>query len=354
LGAAKLVYENTERFGGFLPDWQGHLRLAFRSEPANGGEQSYLLRDGRWEPWRFVPFEDSMGSAPIYFNRAGTHLSAVSSVGRDTTALIRIEMATGAEELLAAHPSADITNAIHDPLTREIAAVAVAPIRQEWTILDPDVGETLALAQQASPEDEIHQLSVSADNRKWVVTSHGPRRPATYLLIDRDKQTLTELFTARPELKSYRLAGMQGAGSGLLSGPCRRASWSRGPPRHCRWFFWSHGGPWGRDEYGYRRDHQWLANRGYAVLSVNYRASTGFGKAFVNAATGNMRQKCTTISSTRWNGRFAKGSPGATGSRSWAGPTGGMRRSSAPRSRRSLLLRCAGRGNNRPRHTHGE
>ena len=82
MGAAKLVYENTERFGGFLPDWQGNLRLAFRSEPANGGEQSYLLRDGRWEPWRFVPFVDSMGSAPIYFNRAGTHLSAVSSVGR--------------------------------------------------------------------------------------------------------------------------------------------------------------------------------------------------------------------------------------------------------------------------------
>jgi hypothetical protein len=78
LGAAKLVCENTERFGGFLPDWQGKLRLAFRSEPANGGEQSYLLRDGRWEPWRFVPFEDSLGSAPIYFNRTGTHLSAVS------------------------------------------------------------------------------------------------------------------------------------------------------------------------------------------------------------------------------------------------------------------------------------
>ena len=134
----------------------------------------------------------------------------MSSIGRNTTALIRIEMATGAEELLAAHPTADISGAIHDPLTREIAAVAVAPIRQEWTILDPGVAETLAMARQASPEDEIHQLSVSADNRKWVVTSHGPRRPATYLLIDRDKQTLTELFTARPELKSYRLAGMQG------------------------------------------------------------------------------------------------------------------------------------------------
>jgi len=78
-GERKLVYENTERFGGFLPDWQGNLRLAFRSEPANGGEQSYLLRDGRWEPWRFVPFEDSMGSASEFQPDPGPSRSDIVS-----------------------------------------------------------------------------------------------------------------------------------------------------------------------------------------------------------------------------------------------------------------------------------
>jgi dipeptidyl aminopeptidase/acylaminoacyl peptidase len=289
-GERKLVYENTEQFGDFLPDWLGILRLASRSEPANGGERSYLLRDGRWDPWRFVPFEDSMGTAPISFNRAGTHLSELSSVGRDTRALIRIDMATGVETLLAAHPTADMEAVISDPRTREIDAVAAAPIRQEWTILNSAIAETLAMARQVSPEDEIHQLSVSADNRKWVVTSHGPRRPATYLLIDRDKQTLTQLFTARPELKSYRLAGMQGVvvksrdGLDLVSYLTLPASEPESrPATPLPMVLLVHGGPWGRDEYGYSQDHQWLANRGYAVLSVNYRGSTGFGKAFANA-----------------------------------------------------------------------
>ena len=122
------------------------------------------------------------------------------------------------------------------------------------------------------------------------MASQGPRRPATYLLIDRDKQMLTELFAARPELKSCRHAGMQGVvvksrdGLDLVSYLTLPASEPQlRPAAPLPMVLLVHGGPWGRDQYGYRRDHQWLANRGYAVLSVNYRGSTGFGKAFANA-----------------------------------------------------------------------
>jgi dipeptidyl aminopeptidase/acylaminoacyl peptidase len=292
-GERILVYENTERFGGFLPDWQGRVRLAGRSDPANGGQHIYLSDGERWEQWRVIPFEDSLSTGTLFFNRAGTHLNMLSSVGRDTTAMFRVDMTSGEETLLAEHPGADLGEFIVDPQTFEIDAVAAAPVRKQWTFLTPSVEETLSLVQAAAPEDELSVLSASADNRRWIVTAYGPRCPPTYLLVDRDRRNAAELFCARPELKAYRLASMQGVvvtsrgGLGLVCYVTLPAEVSGlRPAAPLPMVLLVHGGPWGRDGYDYRRDHQWLANRGYAVLSVNYRASTGFGKAFVNAGDG--------------------------------------------------------------------
>ena len=301
-GERKLVYENAERFGWFLPDWQGRVRIASRSNPSNGGQNIYLRDGERWELWRAIPFEDSLSTGTLFFNRAGTQLSMVSSVGRDTAALFRISMASGEETLLAEHPGADVGELIVDPRTFEIDAVAAAPVRKQWTFLNPSFEETFSLVQAAAPEDELSVLSASADNRRWIVTAYGPRRPPTYLLVDRDQRKVVELFCARPELKGYRLAGMQGVGIKSRDGldlvcyVSLPAEISRPrPDAPLPLVLLVHGGPWGRDGYEYRRDHQWLANRGYAVLSVNYRASTGFGKAFVNAGDGEHAGKMTMI-----------------------------------------------------------
>ena len=289
-GKRELVYENTERFGSFLPDWQGRIRLAQRSEPASGGEQIYQLHEGGPEPWRFIPFEDWLSTGTIFFNRAGTHLMMLSSIGRDTAALLRVEMASGAESVLAEHPKADLGELIFDPGTFEVDAVAAGRIRREWIILNPEVGKTLALVRRHAPDGEISVVSMSRDNRRWTVALYGPAMPLTYFLVDRDAATVSELFSARPDLKPYPLAGMQGLviksrdGLDLVSYLTLPASEAGDRPRApLPMVLLVHGGPWSRDDYGYRRDHQWLANRGYAVLSVNYRASTGFGKAFVNA-----------------------------------------------------------------------
>jgi hypothetical protein len=107
-GERILVYENTERFGGFQPDWQGRVRLAGRSDPSNGAQHIFLSDGERWEPWRVIPFEDTWSTGTLFFNRAGTHLNLLSLVGRDTTALYRINMVIGEETLLAEHPGADL------------------------------------------------------------------------------------------------------------------------------------------------------------------------------------------------------------------------------------------------------
>jgi len=289
-GKRDLVYENSEKFGWFELDWSGKLRVVGRSEPAKGGRQIYRIESGRPEPWRFIPFDDTFGTGFYGFNRAGSHLLGLSSIGRDKAAVVRIDMATDEEAILAAHPKADLEEPMFDPRTFEIDAVAATHVRKEWIVLNPDAADTLALLRRHAPDDEFQRLSSSDDNRRWTVEFSGPKRPATYALVDRGKGTVTDLFSARPDLKSFALGGMAGVvvksrdGLDLVSYVSLPPDESPNRPRApLPMVLMAHGGPWGRDDYSYRRDHQWLVNRGYAVMSVNYRASTGFGKAFVKA-----------------------------------------------------------------------
>lgn len=290
-GARDLVYENTDRVGRFISDWQGRLCFARRTNSEKGGDD--LLRfaeDNRLEPWRFIPFEDTMTTWVGAFNRAGTHFCMASSLGRNTSAMLRIDAATGEETVLAEHPNADVSGFLVDPQSYEVVAVCTDPGRQSWTALVPDVGDTLDLIKASEPDANFTISSMSDDNTRWIATVWDPKRPATYALIDREAASMTELFSARPDLKPYRLSGMR-----MVTIPSRDGldlvsyltlppdEPTDGPREPLPLVLRVHGGPWARDSYDYRRDHQWLANRGYAVLSVNYRASTGFGKAFVNA-----------------------------------------------------------------------
>jgi hypothetical protein len=177
--------------------------------------------------------------------------------------------------------------ASHD---HEVDAVGVAAARQEWIHIAPSVATDFALIRSRLAGFEFSIQSQTDDNRRWIVMAHKAEQPATYYLLDRDQQSLTELFRARPALAPYRLAPMHAVqgksrdGLDLVSYLTLPADIQGDrPPQPLPMVLVVHGGPWARDIYGYRGDHQWLADRGYAVLSVNYRGSTGFGKAFVAA-----------------------------------------------------------------------
>ena len=289
-GTRAPIYENSDRLRWVSCDWQGNLRLARRSSPEKGGDEILRIQGGALEPWKLIPFEDTLGTGTAAFNRAGTHFSMLSSLGRDTTAMLRVDAATGEEELLAEHPGADIGNYLLDPRSFEVAAVAADPGRLTWIAIEPSAGETLEHIKARFPEDDFSITSQSLDNERWVATASGPQTPAIYYLIDRPSGEIRELFSARPDLKPYRLAPMQAPRIASRDG-LTLPSYVTLPPDETGlrpatplpMVLLVHGGPWSRDSYGYNRIHQWLANRGYAVLSVNYRASSGFGKAFLNA-----------------------------------------------------------------------
>jgi dipeptidyl aminopeptidase/acylaminoacyl peptidase len=289
----QLVLENSEEFWNFAFDWQLNPRVARKAEPAQGGSQLYRLADGTREPWLRIPHADELTTWPLFYDRAGNALTMMSSLGRNRAALIRVDENAGTQTLLAEHAKVDLgATRILNPKTFEIDAIAANYLRQEWIVLNPAVQSDLRFLRNNLNSVDFLVESQSNDNDRWIVTAYGPKQPLSYFLYDRRQQVLSSLFSARPELAGYRLAPMQShvvkARDGLdlvsyLTLPAETQG-SR-PTEPLPMVLIVHGGPWGRDVYGYRPDHQWLANRGYAVLSVNYRASTGFGKDFTDAGT---------------------------------------------------------------------
>ena len=288
-GQRTLIWENTQELAEIGLDWHLRPRHA-RSNAPDGGSKLWRIEGTALRPWRDVPYEDLITTGAGIFNRSNERVLLQTSIGRETAAYYWHDWATGQETLIAEHPRADCSELVLHPTTYEVDAVAVTAARKEWVHIAPAIAADFALLQARLTGFDFSVQSQTDDNRRWIVVAHKAEQPATYYLLDRDQQSLTELFRARPALAPYRLAPMHHVqaksrdGLDLVSYLTLPADIkSDRPPEPLPMVLIVHGGPWSRDSYGYRGDHQWLADRGYAVLSVNYRGSTGFGKAFIAA-----------------------------------------------------------------------
>jgi len=235
-----------------------------------------------------VEHEDDLTTHPVCFTRDGKTLYTISSIGRDKAALLAMDWASGTERLLAEHSKADISRIVSNPVTGVVEAAGAKHLALDWIPLDERIAADLKHLHGTLP-GEISVADRSLDDRRWVVTASAAEAPATYHLYDRETRVIMELFATHPELKTYPLAPMRGElipsrdGLELPSYYTLPAGEHLRPVEPLPMVLLVHGGPWARDEYGFNPTHQWLANRGFAVLSVNFRASTGFGKSFLNA-----------------------------------------------------------------------
>ena len=296
-GVRKLVWENTQNFNDVGVDWQLQARYAHSTTP-DGGTQFWRIDGGEAAAWISAAFEDKLTTWPINFNRAGTHLYMRTSVGRDTSALARVDWRDRSETIISESPRGDFAGLITNPQTGEVDAAFIESARREVTYATPEIAADLDMIQERFGGLEFDVKSQTADNLQWIVQTLSPEQPSVFYRLDRVARSLSEIFTARPALKSYRLAPMQAIeakardGLNLVSYLTLPAGvHGARPPQALPMVLVVHGGPWARDSYGFRADHQWLADRGYAVLSVNYRGSTGFGKAFIAASEKEHAQK---------------------------------------------------------------
>jgi dipeptidyl aminopeptidase/acylaminoacyl peptidase len=294
-GKLTLVLKN-DGYGGFGVDEQLRLRTASKPRP-DGGIDVYRVEGNvvAAKPDETIGFEDS-DTAPIGFTADGATQYWIDSRGRDTAALVAQDMKTNKRTVLAQDVRADVDSAMVNPATGRIDAYAVNYLKREWTPLDAAVKPDLAYLK-AQLKGEVTVTSRTDADDIWTVAVDPVSGPAATYLYDRKARRLTKLFVGRPELESETLAAMHPVQiktrdgltevSYLTLPPGSDANGDGVPDRPVPMVLLVHGGPWGRDDYGYNGLHQWLANRGYAVLSPNYRASTGFGKTYVTA--GNLQ-----------------------------------------------------------------
>lgn len=284
------LYRN-DSYAGFTTDDDFRLRLA--AKPLPDGSSEWFKRSGNgWKLLGKVPQADALTTTALRFTRDGKTLYLLDSRGRDTAALYALDWARGKRTLVHEDARADVGGLLADPKTGIARAVSVNYLRNEWIALDPSLQKDLDTLR-ALGDGEIEVPSQSQDDRYWVVLLTRSDASPKYYLYDRHAGTTTFWFDVRPALAGQRLAAMHAVeipardGLKLVSYytlPVGVDADGSGKAAHpAPMVLLVHGGPWGRDDYGYSGYHQWLANRGYAVLSVNYRASTGFGKAFVSA-----------------------------------------------------------------------
>ncbi|MAB28825.1 MAG: S9 family peptidase [Planctomycetaceae bacterium] len=288
-GESSMHFEND---GGYVsmisdPDWNVRVRGRMTAD----GGSSYDYRDSEaadWMPFETIGSEDSMTTQPLGFNRDGSRFWMIDSRGRDTAALVSMSPGSGGmsdSQIVFESPVSDVADSITNPETYEPQALATNRLRREWHILDDSIRPDLdALARLSDGELEI--VSRTRDDKTWVVAFMHDNGPVRYWVWDRDEQSGRFLFSHRPELEDVSLSSMTGVEIPTRDGLSMPSyltvpHFSNG--KKLPMVLLVHGGPWARDSWGYNPYHQWLSDRGYAVLSVNFRGSTGFGKEFLNA-----------------------------------------------------------------------
>jgi dipeptidyl aminopeptidase/acylaminoacyl peptidase len=272
-------------YAGWLADEDLAVRCAIA--PLPDGSFDVLVRDAGadWRKLLTIPAEDATSTDVVSFSGDGRSVLMISAAGSDTGRLIRVDLATGASTVLAEDAETDIAGVLLHPDTCDPQIVTILADRMEYLVLDPSVADDLKAIRALHPGDPSFSGRDDAD-ATWLIAFNIDAGSVAYYLYDRETRTGRPLFEARPELNGYTLAAME-----PFSYPARDGLVIHGyltfPPGLSRSSLPAvvdvHGGPQVRDTWGYNPEAQWLANRGYLCVQVNYRGSTGYGKAFVAA-----------------------------------------------------------------------
>jgi dipeptidyl aminopeptidase/acylaminoacyl peptidase len=273
-------------FIGWLADAGLTVRAAFQPHP--DGSLSLMVSDGAGGDWRellAIPADDALSTDAVAFSQDGTSLLLITSADAQTARLVRIDLSTGATQVLAEDPVADVSSVKVHPVTQEPQIVTVLKARSHYSVLDPAVADDLVAIRALHTGDPAIQNTDDAD-RIWLVAFTNDAGPVPYFAYDRETGTSQFLFEHQPELSRYQLAAME-----PFSYQARDGLTIHGyltfPPGTDRSKLPTvinvHGGPWARVAWGFGPEAQWMANRGYLCVQVNFRGSTGYGKAFVNA-----------------------------------------------------------------------
>ena len=305
-GAVALEAQNP----GDVITWTADNDFVIRGATAFEGKTCASIvrvRDAADKPWRdlvVMPFERALFAGEVYigsliagFDPDGKSLVIHSAMHSDKGRLVRVDLQTGEETgVVAQDPQSDVAeyheylapNVLTNPATGAIEAVLFDYTQSHWVFLGPKLDADFArIGREVSGFIDV--ICRDRTDRKWIIAARRSDRPASYYTFDRETKKVAFLYDEYPAMKGYSLAAKKPVIVKARDG-LELVCYLTTPPgveaKNLPLIVLIHGGPWARDDDGYDPEVQFLANRGYAVLQVNYRGSTGFGLKYFNAGNG--------------------------------------------------------------------
>ncbi len=286
-GERTLLRKNTDRVTGWVFDLKDQLRLATRS--ADNGDTEILRVDDKGFT-KIYSCDVLESCAPLRFHKDGKrfYLQTNQGAGENFEKLVLLDAQTGKEELVERDPEnrVDFGSAMFSEVTDQLIATVYQYEKRRIYWKDKVFEADYAFLRAKLPDAEINFNSHTRDEKLWLITANSDTEPGQTYLFDRQSRKLTPQYKIREKLPRQDLAHMEAIryeSSDGLEIPAYLTLPKGIAPRNLPTLILPHGGPWGRDQWGYNTLAQFFANRGYAVLEPNFRASTGYGKKFLNA-----------------------------------------------------------------------
>jgi len=285
-GEMQMVAENPGNYTGWSTDWDGKLRIALTTDGVNN---TLMFRNNETE--KFAPvitttFRETI--SPLVFTPDNKQLYVATNIGRDKTAIVKYDVETKKEiEKIYEHPEVDVTNLLTSRKRRVITGVAYVTDKQNYQFFDKDRADLQKDLERRLPGYEVRLAGCNLDEDKCLVRTFTDRSLGTYYFYDRKAKDLRKLADVSPWLNDQDLVPMKPITYQSRDGLTIHGylTLPKGvPARNLPVVVNPHGGPWARDVWGYNPEVQFLANRGYAVLQMNFRGSTGYGRKFWEAS----------------------------------------------------------------------
>ncbi|WP_107925256.1 S9 family peptidase [Lysinibacillus parviboronicapiens] len=284
-GETKHVAKNPGNIASWLADRDGNIRIAVASD---GVEGTVLYRET--EKDEFKPFiEMAAGDevTPLAFSKDNKHIYATTNKGRDKVEFVKYDL-EGKEEVIMSNAEVDVAGVLYSAEQDKLLYGAYLTDKTHYQFFDKDFEELFRKLQTklGVEESELGINDYNKEMTKFIVSVSSDTVYGKYYYYDSTTDELTELTTLSPWLNPEELAQMHPISyksrdgltiNGYLTLPKNKDA------KNLPLIVNPHGGPWARDMWGFNPEVQLLANRGYAVLQVNFRSSTGYGKEFLEA-----------------------------------------------------------------------
>lgn len=285
-GEMKMVAENPGNITGWITDNDGKIRAAVTSDGVN---TSLLFRDTEQDKFNTVittSFKETL--TPVLFTFDNKNLYCLSNIGRDKDALVEYDPKTAGEVgVIYENNEADITGLDYSRLRKVLTVAYYETDKVHKHFLDSTISEIDRRIEKSLPGDFFQITRMSKDETKMLVYASSDRYFGGYYLYDVASGNLSKLADFKPWLKEDDMAEMkpieyQSRDGLTIHGYLTLPKGVK--PVNLPVVVNPHGGPWARDSWGFNPEVQFLANRGYAVLQMNFRGSTGYGKKFWEAS----------------------------------------------------------------------